>query len=214
MKAYFFIKRTSDLVFALFILLIAMPFLFVAIIAIKVDSRGPALFTQLRVGKDGKIFRVYKFRTMLDKSKEDSMLLTDSGRITKVGRFLRKTSIDELPQLFNILRGDMSFIGPRPLLVEYLPYYTEREMKRHDVLPGITGWAQVNGRNSISWEDKFRYDLEYVEKMSLRLDIIIILVTIRRLITMSDIERERVLDFDMERKNMENSQESKNMYSK
>ena len=135
-----------------------------------------------------------------DKSKENYRFLTDYDRVTRVGSLLRRTSIDELPQLINILRGDMSFIGPRPLLAEYLPYYSKREMKRHDVLPGITGWAQVNGRNSISWEDKFRYDLEYVEKISLKLDLVIMVLTIHRLIAQTDTEE--FPDFDYERRNM------------
>ncbi|HHT66585.1 MAG: sugar transferase [Caldicoprobacterales bacterium] len=202
MKKYLYVKRFLDFVFACILLVVTLPILLAVAIAIKLESEGPALFLQKRVGKNGKIFCVYKFRTMLDKSKENYRFLTDYDRVTRVGSLLRRTSIDELPQLINILRGDMSFIGPRPLLAEYLPYYSKREMKRHDVLPGITGWAQVNGRNSISWEDKFRYDLEYVEKISLKLDLVIMVLTIHRLIAQTDTERISIPDFDYERRNM------------
>ena len=202
MKKYLYVKRFLDFVFACILLVVTLPILLAVAIAIKLESEGPALFLQKRVGKNGKIFCVYKFRTMLDKSKENYRFLTDYDRVTRVGSLLRRTSIDELPQLINILRGDMSFIGPRPLLAEYLPYYSKREMKRHDVLPGITGWAQVNGRNSLCWEDKFRYDLEYVEKISLKLDLVIMVLTIHRLIAQTDTERISIPDFDYERRNM------------
>ncbi len=150
-----------------------------AAIAIKIeDPKGPVLFKQRRPGKDAKIFTVYKFRTMRVETEKDGRPLSDMERITKVGAFLRKTSIDELPQLFNIIRGEMSFIGPRPLPTIYLPYYTAEEMHRHDVRPGISGWAQINGRNYLSWEKKFAYDLYYVNNLSFWLDLKIFFITI------------------------------------
>lgn len=151
----------------------------IAAIAIKLeDPKGPVLFKQKRPGKDAKIFEVIKFRTMIVDTERDGRKLSDVERITKVGSFLRKTSIDELPQLFNIIRGEMSFIGPRPLLVEYLKYYSPEQKKRHEVTPGISGWAQVNGRNAISWEEKFKYDIWYVDNQSFFLDLKIFLLTI------------------------------------
>jgi len=146
-----YIKRILDLVFAVIFLIMASPAMLLAAAAIKLeDPKGPVLFKQRRPGKNAKIFTVYKFRTMRVETEKDGRLLTDMERITKVGAFLRKTSIDELPQLFNIIRGDMSFIGPRPLLVQYLDHYTPEQMRRHEVAPGISGWAQVNGRNAIT----------------------------------------------------------------
>lgn len=187
MKPYLVVKRVLDLIFAVFFLIIFSPIMLIASIAIKMDSQGPVLFKQQRPGKDCRIFTIYKFRTMQVETEKDGKVLSDFERMTKVGSFLRKTSIDELPQLINIIRGEMSFIGPRPLLVEYLPYYTEEEMKRHNVLPGITGWAQVNGRNAISWEERFNYDIEYVTKISLIFDVKIALLTIMKIIKKSDI---------------------------
>ncbi len=174
-----YIKRILDLVFAVILLILLSPIMLLAAIAIKIeDPKGPVLFKQKRPGKDTKIFTVYKFRTMRVETEKDGRPLSDMERITKVGAFLRKTSIDELPQLFNIIRGEMSFIGPRPLLVEYLDYYTPEQMRRHEVMPGISGWAQVNGRNAISWEEKFKYDVWYVDNMSFLLDLKIVFMTI------------------------------------
>ncbi|HHY82866.1 MAG TPA: sugar transferase [Clostridiales bacterium] len=204
MKTYLFVKRAMDIFFALFLLLVASPIMLAVAVAIKLESDGPVIFTQPRCGKNGAIFNVYKFRTMICETERNGVPLRDSERVTRVGRFLRKTSIDELPQLFNILRGEMSFIGPRPLLTNYLPYYTDVEMKRHSVLPGITGWAQVNGRNSISWEAKFKYDLEYVDKVSFKLDLLIGMLTIYKILTMADIERVHIIDFDIERRSAGN----------
>lgn len=174
-----YIKRILDFIFAVVLLILLSPIMLLAAIAIKIeDPKGPVLFKQKRPGKNAKIFTVYKFRTMRVETEKDGRPLSDMERITKVGTFLRKTSIDELPQLFNIIRGEMSFIGPRPLLVEYLDYYTPEQMRRHEVMPGISGWAQVNGRNAISWEEKFKYDVWYVDNMSFLLDLKIVFMTI------------------------------------
>lgn len=173
-------KRVLDFVGAFLLLIIASPFMVIAALAIKISDGGKIIFTQERPGKDCKIFNVYKFRTMSEKFSENGRTLSDMERMTKVGRFLRKTSIDELPQLFNILKGEMSFIGPRPLLVRYLPYYTKEQNRRHEVTPGISGWAQVNGRNAVSWEKRFEMDVWYVENMSFLLDMRIVFLTIKK----------------------------------
>jgi undecaprenyl phosphate N,N'-diacetylbacillosamine 1-phosphate transferase len=187
MKMYPIIKRILDIIFALILLIIVSPIMVIAAIAIKLESKGPVLFKQKRPGKNAKIFTVYKFRTMIVETKRDGKPLSDMERMTKVGSFLRKASIDELPQLFNILRGEMSFIGPRPLLVQYLEHYSLEQMRRHEVLPGISGWAQVNGRNQISWEDKFKYDVWYVDHISFLLDIKILWMTISNVLNRKDI---------------------------
>lgn len=174
-----YIKRILDFVFAVILLIIASPIMLLAAIAIKLEvPNGSVLFKQKRLGKNAKIFTIYKFRTMRVETEKDGRPLTDMERMTKVGSFLRKTSIDELPQLFNIIRGEMSFIGPRPLLVQYLELYTPEQMRRHEVTPGISGWAQVNGRNAISWEEKFTLDVWYVDHISLGLDLKILWMTI------------------------------------
>lgn len=187
MKPYLVVKRINDFMFALLLLVITAPIMIVAALAIKLESKGPIFFTQPRPGKDGKIFKVNKFRTMRIELSKNGKELSDFERMTKVGSVLRKTSIDELPQLFNILRGEMSFIGPRPLLVEYLEYYTKEQMRRHEVLPGISGWAQVNGRNTISWEEKFAYDIWYVDHISIALDLKIVWLTLYKVISRKDI---------------------------
>lgn len=174
-----YIKRILDFVFAVILLILLSPVMILSAIAIKLeDPKGPVLFKQKRPGKHAKIFTVYKFRTMRVETEKDGRPLSNMERITKVGAFLRKTSIDELPQLFNIIRGEMSFIGPRPLLVQYLDYYTPEQMRRHEVTPGISGWAQVNGRNTITWEEKFKYDLWYVDNVSFVVDLRIFFKTI------------------------------------
>lgn len=179
MKIYPYIKRILDFTFAIILLIITSPIMFLASIAIKLeDTEGPILFKQKRPGKNAKIFTVYKFRTMRVETEREGKPLTDMERMTKVGAILRKTSIDELPQLFNIIRGEMSFIGPRPLLVQYLDLYTTEQMRRHNVTPGISGWAQVNGRNAISWEEKFKLDVWYVDNQSFLVDIKILFMTI------------------------------------
>ncbi|MEK3738277.1 MULTISPECIES: sugar transferase [Paenibacillus] len=182
MKPYLVVKKTLDWITACFLIILSSPIMLAATIAIKIGSKGPVLFRQKRPGKMGKIFTVYKFRTMSLETDQDGNLLPDILRMTRVGSFLRKCSIDELPQLFNILKGDMSFIGPRPLLVQYLKHYTPEQNRRHDVVPGISGWAQVNGRNTISWEEKFQYDVWYVDHISLSLDTKIVFKTIKNVL--------------------------------
>lgn len=176
-KKYF--KRPLDFLGALFLLLILSPLLLVVTVWLHFSNKGAgAFFVQERPGKDAKIFKVIKFKSMTDERGPDGNLLPDAQRLTKVGKFVRSTSIDELPQLFNVLKGDMSFIGPRPLLIRYLPYYTKREKLRHSVRPGITGWAQINGRNNITWDHKLECDAFYVEHISFFFDIKILFLTI------------------------------------
>ena len=176
---YKYIKRGLDFTVAFAALLILSPLMLIVAILIKLNRDGPVLFKQERPGRGGKIFTVYKFRTMSVRTcDENGRELSDFERMSKIGSFLRKTSIDELPQFINILKGDMSFIGPRPLLTEYLELYTPEQMRRHEVRPGISGWAQVNGRNTITWEEKFRYDVEYVDNLSFRMDLNIFIKTI------------------------------------
>ncbi|KUP22631.1 sugar transferase [Paenibacillus sp. DMB5] len=182
MRPYLFFKRIFDWLAACILIILSSPIMLLALIAIRIDSEGPVLFRQKRPGKNRVIFTVYKFRTMTLEKDENGELLPDIQRMTSLGSFLRKTSIDELPQLFNILKGDMSFIGPRPLLIQYLELYTVDQNRRHDVTPGISGWAQVNGRNTIDWEEKFKYDVWYVENVSFILDIKIICKTIKNVI--------------------------------
>lgn len=173
-------KRFFDFILSL-ILLIGLSWLIILTwLLVMVKLGSPAIFKQDRPGLNEKVFHVYKFRTMTDERDENEELLPDSVRLTKFGQTLRKLSLDELPQLWNVLKGDMSFVGPRPLLVEYLPLYNEMQAKRHNVRPGITGWAQVNGRNAISWEQKFEYDVWYVENWSLWLDFKILLFTVKK----------------------------------
>lgn len=180
---YKHLKRVMDFTVALAMLMILSPVMLIAAILIKSNKDGPVFFKQERPGLNGRIFTVYKFRTMSVKTRdENGRQLSDFERMSKTGNLLRKTSIDELPQLINIVRGEMSFIGPRPLLTEYLPLYSSEQMRRHEVRPGISGWAQVNGRNTLTWEEKFRYDVEYVENMSLSMDIRIFFLTIKNVL--------------------------------
>lgn len=180
---YKYIKRTMDFVVAFLLLIILSPLMLAAAVCIAANRDRPVLFRQERPGKNGKIFMLYKFRTMstrlYDKNGRE---LSDFERMTKIGRFLRKTSVDELPQLFNILKGDMSFIGPRPLLTEYLNLYSPEQMRRHEVLPGISGWAQVNGRNTLTWNEKFSYDVYYVDHYGFGMDMKIFFKTIENVI--------------------------------
>lgn len=174
-----YIKRILDFTGALIMLIVLSPVLLVVTVWLHFANKGAgAFFTQERPGKDERIFKLYKFKSMTDERDAEGNLLPDGERLTSVGRFIRKTSLDELPQLWNVLKGDMSFIGPRPLLVQYLPLYSASQRRRHEVRPGITGWAQVSGRNAISWERKFALDVWYVDHLSFRLDCIIIWRTV------------------------------------
>ena len=173
-------KRLFDLIIAFSTLLILLPVIIVVAVLIRFKVGSPILFTQERPGLNGKVFKMMKFRSMLDGKDKHGNLLPDNERMTKFGTFLRSTSLDELPGLFNVLKGDMSLVGPRPLLVQYLPLYSSEQARRHNVRPGITGWAQVNGRNAISWEQKFKLDVWYVDNQSFLLDIKILLLTVKK----------------------------------
>ena len=180
-------KPLLDSVFALILLLLFAPLMAIVALLIYLKMGKPVLFTQRRPGYKERIFHIYKFRTMSDERDEKGELLPDAQRLGGIGKLIRSLSLDELPQLFNVLKGEMSFIGPRPLLVEYLPLYNARQRRRHDVKPGITGWAQVNGRNAQSWEERFDYDLFYVENVSFLLDMKILLLTILKVLRRSGI---------------------------
>ena len=182
-----YIKRALDLLLAVALCIPAVPIVAACYLGIKLETRGPAFFLQERPGKNGKIFLLYKLRTMIEETERDGVVLSDMERITRVGRVIRACSFDELPQIWNVLKGDMSFIGPRPLLEKYLPLYTEEQMHRHDVLPGISGWAQVNGRNELSWEQKFERDVWYVNNVSFALDMKILFMTIRNVLQRSGV---------------------------
>ncbi|MBB1424663.1 sugar transferase [Pseudoalteromonas sp. SG43-7] len=173
-------KRLFDFLIALCAILTLLPVIVIVALLIRFKLGSPILFTQDRPGLNGKIFKMMKFRSMLDATDKDGNLLPDDQRMTKFGAFLRSTSLDELPGLFNVLKGDMSLVGPRPLLVQYLPLYNTEQARRHNVRPGITGWAQVNGRNAISWEQKFKLDVWYVDNQSLLLDFKILLLTVKK----------------------------------
>lgn len=183
-----YFKRGIDFVIVLSVLLVIWPVLLVIYIWLTVANNGAgALFFQERPGKDAKVFKIIKFKTMTDERDAEGNLLPDEQRLTKIGRFVRSTSIDELPQLINVLKGDMALIGPRPLLVKYLPLYSKEQARRHEVRPGITGWAQCHGRNAISWTKKFELDVWYVDNVSLWTDIKVILVTLKKVLCRSDI---------------------------
>lgn len=175
-------KRVMDLLIAVLLLLLLFPVIILIVLLIRFNMGSPVIFKQLRPGLGGKPFYLYKFRTMTDERNENGELLEDAERLTKLGYYLRMFSIDEIPQLFNVLKGDMGIVGPRPLLMEYLPLYSEKHRRRHEVKPGITGWAQVKGRNALSWEEKFDLDVWYVDNRSLWLDLKIILLTIGKVI--------------------------------
>ena len=193
-----FFKRGIDFLIALVALACISPVLAVVTIWLHFANKGAgAFFLQERPGLHGKIFKIIKYKTMTDERDAEGNLLPDKDRLTKVGKFVRKTSIDELPQLINVLKGDMALIGPRPLLPEYLPYYTERERLRHTVRPGISGWAQVNGRNHVLWEERFEYDAYYAEHISFAMDILIIIMTFKKVIQRKDIEASpNLMNFD------------------
>lgn len=197
------IKRVLDILLSLIGILLLSWLYVILFILIRIKLGGPAIFTQDRPGRNQKIFKLYKFRSMTNEKDENGNLLPDEQRLTRFGKILRSTSLDELPEFFNILKGDMSFIGPRPLLVRYLPYYTEEENHRHDVRPGLTGLAQVNGRNALGWEQRFAYDLKYVQHCTFGMDLKIIGMTIGKVLgrsgTLSGADQ-TVADFDVYRK--------------
>lgn len=180
-------KRLIDFSAAFFFLLISLPFFVIICILVRILLGSPILFTQVRPGYMGIPFKMYKFRTMTDAHSPDGHLLPDHLRLTSFGKFLRSTSLDELPELINVVKGDMSLVGPRPLLMEYLPLYTKEQYRRHELKPGITGWAQVNGRNAISWEEKFKLDVWYIDNHSFGLDLKIIIMTIKNVLLRKDI---------------------------
>ena len=182
MKSYSIIKRILDLFISIFAFLILFPVFITIYIILYTLNGGKAFFFQERPGKDEKIFKIIKFKTMNDKKDQDGEFLPFEERVTKIGLFIRKYSLDEIPQLLNVIKGDMSIVGPRPLLAQYLPLYNQEQKKRHHVKPGITGWAQVKGRNSIAWKQKFAYDIWYINNISLILDIKILLLTIKRIV--------------------------------
>lgn len=185
-----FFKRFLDFILSLLAIIILSPVYLIVALLVRIKLGSPVIFTQERPGKNEKIFKIYKFRTMSDDRDYDGNLLPDEVRLTKFGKLLRSTSLDELPELFNILKGDMSIVGPRPLLVRYLPLYNEQQKHRHDVRPGFTGWAQCNGRNAISWEEKFDLDIYYVDHISFLLDIKIILKTVKTVLFREGISSE------------------------
>ena len=185
-----FIKPLCDKLLALVLLVVLSPIILGTMLLLAIANRGKVFFTQERPGKNEKIFKVIKFKTMNDRTDAEGNLLPDAERLTAVGRFVRSTSIDELPQIFNVLKGDMSFIGPRPLRVYYLPLYSPEQHRRHDVTPGISGWAQVNGRNNISWTRKFELDVWYVDNQSMWLDIKIFFLTIKKILIRDGISQE------------------------
>ncbi len=198
-----YIKRLLDIILSLIAIIITLPIFLITGILVLIFLGKPAIFRQKRPGKKEKIFTMYKFRTMSNKKDKDGNLLPDELRLTKLGKFLRKTSLDEIPEFINILKGDMSFVGPRPLLVEYLPYYTEEEHHRHDVRPGLTGLAQISGRNLLNWDDKFRKDLEYVKNVTFTKDFKIVLKTFYTVIKREGINNQNsatMISLDSERK--------------
>ncbi|MEG0034724.1 sugar transferase [Anaerorhabdus sp.] len=201
-----YIKRLLDIILSGTALIVLSPVLLIVTILVRTKLGSPVLFTQERPGKDEKIFKMYKFRSMTNQRDENGNLLSDEVRLSKFGRLLRSTSLDELPELFNIFKGDMSIVGPRPLLVEYLPYYTKEEKHRHDVRPGLTGLAQINGRNTLTWEEKFEFDIEYVNDITFINDFKIILNTVTKVVRRSEIlvgKDFRVTKFLVERSDWE-----------
>ena len=199
-----FIKRILGFLISFFALIALSPLFAVLAVAVRVKLGSPVIFKQQRPGRDEKIFTLYKFRTMTDERGADGELLPDSERLVSFGRFLRASSLDELPELINILKGDMSFVGPRPLAVQYLPFYNEQERRRHTVRPGLTGWAQVCGRNAVRWEDRFAHDTEYVDMLSFATDVKVLFLTVKTVLKRSGIGERGVdspIDFDVYRSN-------------
>ena len=198
-----YFKRILDFILSLIAIIVLSPVFLIIAILVKIKLGSPIIFKQERPGKDEKIFTLYKFRTMTDEKDENGNLLPDEKRLTKFGKTLRSTSLDELPELFNILKGDMAIVGPRPLLVKYLPYYTKEERHRHDVRPGLTGLAQIHGRNATNWTDRFNYDVEYTNKITFFNDIKILIKTIMKVIKKEDIlvgKEHILLNLDEERR--------------
>ena len=193
-----YVKRWLDFVIVLCVLLVIWPVLLVIAVWLHFANKGAgAFFMQERPGKDGTLFKVIKFKSMTDERDEDGQLLPDAQRLTAVGRFIRSTSLDELPQLLNVLKGDMALIGPRPLLPQYLPLYSKEQARRHEVRPGITGWAQVHGRNAISWTEKFKLDVWYVDHVSLRVDLEVVFLTIKKVLKREGISQEGQATMEM-----------------
>ena len=198
-----FFKRFFDIILSAMAIIVLSPVILIITLLVRIQMGSPVIFGQERTGLNEKTFKMYKFRSMTNKCDENGKLLPDDQRLTKFGKFIRATSLDELFELFNILKGDLSIVGPRALLPEYLPYYTEEERLRHSVRPGLTGLAQVNGRNNLSWEERFAYDIEYVKIISLKMDISILLKTIGKVLKSEDIVvcgENQLRDFDVERK--------------
>ena len=187
--SYNFFKTIVDFLFSFFLLLLISPLFLIIVIILFINNKGTPFFTQSRCGKDNIIFHIIKFKTMNDDKDENGELLPDSVRLTKVGSFIRNKSLDELPQLLNVLKGEMSLIGPRPFMSEYLEIYTNYQKRRHEVKPGITGWAQVNGRNNISWQQKFELDIWYVERQSFSLDFKILFLTLLKILKSTDVNQ-------------------------
>jgi lipopolysaccharide/colanic/teichoic acid biosynthesis glycosyltransferase len=194
---YNIVKRILDIFISIIIIILLFPFIIIILILVRIKLGSPVFFIQIRPGYKEKLFKMYKFRTMTNEKDNFGVLLNDEKRLTKFGKYLRETSIDELPELINVIKGDMSLVGPRPLLVEYLKLYSAEQKKRHDVKPGITGMAQVNGRNSISWEDKFIYDLWYVKNKTIVIDIKILLKTIANVVQKKHINKDGYSTTDM-----------------
>ena len=190
------IKQFLDQLFALLLLLGLSPLFMGVLLLLSVQNKGRPFFRQVRPGKNAQLFTIYKFKTMRDSRDENGGLLPDFERITPIGNIIRKLSLDELPQLINVLKGEMSFVGPRPLLPEYLPLYSKEQDKRHDVKPGITGWAQVNGRNALSWKEKFALDVYYVEHQSIFLDLKILIKTIGKVLLLQDVNAGKALTME------------------
>ena len=191
-----FLKRSLELILTFLILLFLTPIYFLVALLVLVNIGSPIFFKQSRPGLNGKVFNIFKFRTMTNEHDNNGILLPDKDRITKFGQFLRSTSLDELPSLWSVLNGDMSLIGPRPLLVEYLPLYSKKQARRHEVRPGVTGWAQVNGRNAISWDEKFEMDVWYVDNQSFLLDIKILWLTLKKVIKRDGISHNNHVTMD------------------
>ena len=190
------VKRLLDLIISSAVLIVLSPLMLVIYVLILINLGGPAFFVQERVGKDNKVFKMIKFRTMKDSRDKDGNLLSDNERVTKFGSFLRSFSLDELPELINIIQGDMSLVGPRALLVQYLECYNDEQIRRHDVLPGLTGWAQINGRNSITWSEKFKLDVWYVDNWSLWLDIKIFFLTFWKVVKREGINQSETVTME------------------